>query len=224
MLNLANESNENCPPDLHYRGYYYDKESGFYYLQSRYYAPVTHRFINADSLASTDQGLTGTNMFAYCLNNPVRRRDASGDTSVDLFDGDGNPASDDDMRFDGGKVPDGDSSFTVGGLGNGGEGVTPSHLKSLVPDDTVLKYQTGTNKAPAGTVHTQISSDGSNTVVSQTFFGEHGMKVFRIDYQGRPHGDTLCPHVHFYYTYAGANGLFLNNGPILPYLAGEALF
>ena len=49
MLNLANESNENCPPDLHYRGYYYDTETGFYYLQSRYYDPITHRFINADS-------------------------------------------------------------------------------------------------------------------------------------------------------------------------------
>ena len=31
-----------------YRGYYYDTESGFYYLMSRYYDPVTHRFINAD--------------------------------------------------------------------------------------------------------------------------------------------------------------------------------
>ncbi len=38
---------------LRYRGYYYDTETGFYYLQSRYYDPVNRRFINADSYAST---------------------------------------------------------------------------------------------------------------------------------------------------------------------------
>ena len=31
-----------------YRGYYYDYETGFYYLNSRYDDPVTGRFINAD--------------------------------------------------------------------------------------------------------------------------------------------------------------------------------
>jgi len=46
---------------LRYRGYYYDTETGFYYLQSRYYDPAMHRFINADSLASTGQGFVGTN-------------------------------------------------------------------------------------------------------------------------------------------------------------------
>ena len=51
---------------LRYRGYYYDTETGFYYLQSRYYDPVNHRFINADSFASTGQSFIGTNMFAYC--------------------------------------------------------------------------------------------------------------------------------------------------------------
>ena len=34
---------------LRYRGYYYDSETGFYYLQSRYYDPEIGRFINADS-------------------------------------------------------------------------------------------------------------------------------------------------------------------------------
>ena len=79
MLNLANESNENCPPDLHYRGYYYDTETGFYYLQSRYYDPTTHRFINADSYQSTGQGVVGTNMFVCCLNQPVMMVDIEGD-------------------------------------------------------------------------------------------------------------------------------------------------
>ena len=56
---------------LRYRGYYYDNETGFYYLQSRYYDPANRRFINADSYASTGQGFVGTNMFAYCNNSPV---------------------------------------------------------------------------------------------------------------------------------------------------------
>ena len=32
-----------------YRGYYYDVETGFYYLQTRYYDPTICRFINADN-------------------------------------------------------------------------------------------------------------------------------------------------------------------------------
>ena len=69
-----------------YRGYYYDTESGFYYLQSRYYDPETCRFINADAYVSTGQGALGTNMFAYCGNNPVNRVDYSGNKPGDLFD------------------------------------------------------------------------------------------------------------------------------------------
>jgi len=63
---------------LRYRGYYYDSETGFYYLQSRYYDPENHRFINADSFASTGQGFVGTNMFAYCNNKPIINSDPSG--------------------------------------------------------------------------------------------------------------------------------------------------
>ena len=65
---------------LRYRGYYYDSETGFYYLQSRYYDPEIGRFINADSYASTDAtGLLSTNMFAYCENDPVNKSDSNGE-------------------------------------------------------------------------------------------------------------------------------------------------
>ena len=63
---------------LRYRGYYYDSETGFYYLQSRYYDPATRRFINADALASTGQGFIGYNMFAYCNNQVTMLMDSSG--------------------------------------------------------------------------------------------------------------------------------------------------
>jgi len=67
---------------LRYRGYVYDQEIGFYYLQSRYYDPEIGRFINADAFTSTGQGLLGNNMFAYCRNNPVKRKDASGTDDI----------------------------------------------------------------------------------------------------------------------------------------------
>jgi len=63
---------------LRYRGYYYDAETEFYYLQSRYYDPVICRFVNADGYASTGQGFHGYNMFAYCLNCPANCRDTTG--------------------------------------------------------------------------------------------------------------------------------------------------
>ena len=50
---------------FHYRGYYYDNESWFYYLQSRYYDPAIGRFLTADVFASTGQDFIGYNLFAY---------------------------------------------------------------------------------------------------------------------------------------------------------------
>ena len=68
---------------LRYRGYFYDDETGFYYLQSRYYDPEVGRFINSDRYVSTGQGVLGYNLFAYCLNNPIRFLDDSGSRCVE---------------------------------------------------------------------------------------------------------------------------------------------
>ena len=58
---------------LRYRGYVYDEDTAMYYLQSRYYDPITGRFINADDTAYI--GSSGTvlscNIFVYCENNPI---------------------------------------------------------------------------------------------------------------------------------------------------------
>ncbi len=60
-------------------GYYYDNETNLYYLQSRYYDPQTHRFINMDSIEYLDpENINGLNLFAYCGNNPVVRVDYNG--------------------------------------------------------------------------------------------------------------------------------------------------
>ena len=70
---------------IRYRGYYYDTETGFYYLRSRYYDPITSRFISQDS--QLNGGLLGNNMFAYCENNPVNMVDSDGDFCVSALIG-----------------------------------------------------------------------------------------------------------------------------------------
>ena len=68
---------------LRYRGYVYDSETGLYYLSSRYYNPVWGRFINADTAdvvaTSPDKTHWDKNLFAYCDDNPVNRRDDGGE-------------------------------------------------------------------------------------------------------------------------------------------------
>ena len=63
-----------------YRGYYYDKDLDWYYLQSRYYNPQWGRFINADDIAylGANGDLQAYNLFAYCSNNPISYIDESG--------------------------------------------------------------------------------------------------------------------------------------------------
>ena len=66
---------------IRYRGYYLDSETGYYYLQSRYYDPDICRFINADVYKYAQRlkdDSTGLNLFAYCCNNPINNFDAKG--------------------------------------------------------------------------------------------------------------------------------------------------
>jgi RHS repeat-associated protein len=76
-----------------YRGYVYDWELGLYYLQSRYYDPAVGRFISADVLLSTGQGVLGHNCYAYCLDNPVNMVDDGGNRPAK---GMNNPDGDDE--------------------------------------------------------------------------------------------------------------------------------
>ena len=70
-----------------YRSYYYDSESGLYYLMSRYYDPVTHRFVNADGYFQSGNGILDTNMNAYCRNNPIMNSDPTGNHPSDVICG-----------------------------------------------------------------------------------------------------------------------------------------
>ena len=62
-----------------YRGYYYDTETGLYFLKTRYYDPETGRFITIDDISYIDpETINGLNLYAYCGNNPVMRTDENG--------------------------------------------------------------------------------------------------------------------------------------------------
>ena len=73
---LADLANNN---PIRYRGYYYDKETNLYYLNSRYYNPEWRRFISPDSTGYLDpESINGLNLYAYCNNDPVNYVDPSG--------------------------------------------------------------------------------------------------------------------------------------------------
>ena len=63
-----------------YRGYYFDVETGLYYLQSRYYDPVIGRFVNGDDAecSAIESNPLYANLYCYCCNNPVNETDYNG--------------------------------------------------------------------------------------------------------------------------------------------------
>ena len=80
---LENNVVNNYNP-FRYRGYYYDVETGWYYLQSRYYNPVWGRFLNADG--GLYNHMLGYNLFTYCYNNPINYVDYYGDNGVAVLE------------------------------------------------------------------------------------------------------------------------------------------
>ena len=64
---------------IRYRGYYYDTETGLYYLQSRYYDATLCRFLNRDNVNYLEpESIHGLNLYTYCNNNPIMFADPSG--------------------------------------------------------------------------------------------------------------------------------------------------
>ena len=71
---------------IRYRGYYYDLETGLYYLNSRYYDPETGRFLNQDLISYLDpEPVNGLNLYAYCGNDPVNYVDPTGHFAISTF-------------------------------------------------------------------------------------------------------------------------------------------
>lgn len=61
-----------------YHSYYYDNETGFYYLYNRYYDPEVKRMLNMDSYTDTQFGMFSHNLYVYCENTPVNASNHSG--------------------------------------------------------------------------------------------------------------------------------------------------
>ncbi len=67
---------------IKYKGYYYESDTKMYRLDSRYYDPLIGRFLNADDPSlrtESPSALTDKNLYSYCDNNPVMRKDSDGE-------------------------------------------------------------------------------------------------------------------------------------------------
>ena len=65
-----------------YRSYYYDTETEFYYLKSRYYDSKIGCFINADAIRYISNNKSFGNLYSYCFNNPISNVDVNGRLGV----------------------------------------------------------------------------------------------------------------------------------------------
>ena len=64
---------------IRYRGYYYDDDTGLYYLNARYYSPKWRRFISPDDTSYlTPESVNGLNLYCYCNNDPINYINPSG--------------------------------------------------------------------------------------------------------------------------------------------------
>lgn len=76
VVNIVGDKELGNMNHFRYRSYYFDEESGFYYLESRYYDCETGRFINAD------ENMVTYNAYAYCNNNPINFVDYTGHSAT----------------------------------------------------------------------------------------------------------------------------------------------
>jgi len=92
ILSIRDELGEEIKDEYHiarinpfrYRSYYYDEESGLYYLKSRYYNPVWGRFLNVDINLGINKSFLGYNLYGYVDNRPTNFSDDTG-TSLKSF-------------------------------------------------------------------------------------------------------------------------------------------
>lgn len=147
-----------------YRGYYYDTETGLYFLQTRYYDPEVGRFISQDSLEYADPETTnGLNLYAYCGNNPVMNVDPTGEFFITfLF-----------VTLGIGLV----AGATVGGISaavngeNVWEGIWKGALVGLMIGGSVVAIGTGIVVFAAGSIGAAVSIGagvGSLIAISMT--------------------------------------------------------
>ncbi len=174
VINHTDANIGNINP-FRYRSYYYDTETGLYYLQTRYYDPEVGRFINSDSVAYLGKGkeLINYNLFAYCSNNPVNRVDYMGTKDDDPTDND----DDNDGNRDDSTQSDEPCNLQSSNVnGNNGQGWL-AKLSSLLSGGKVH----GNSKNSTNPQHAYVIVDTANAN-PQT--GEY--QVAKVGVSGRP--------------------------------------
>ena len=77
--NLSHIANIN---PFRYRSYYYDNETGLYYLNKRYYNPELERFVSPDVVLGSNKDVLSYNLYLYVSNNPVSNYDKTGNSKL----------------------------------------------------------------------------------------------------------------------------------------------
>lgn len=80
--NLINDSSM-----FGYTGYFYDAETGLYYLNSRMYDPTTARFLQEDTYTGEIDDPLSLNLYTYCANNPLMYFDLTGNVYIQISPG-----------------------------------------------------------------------------------------------------------------------------------------
>jgi len=70
---VANDTNP-----FRFSGYYFDSETGTYYLRTRNYDPSVGRFISEDSVKGNANDPLSLNLYTYCHNDPINFSDPTG--------------------------------------------------------------------------------------------------------------------------------------------------
>jgi RHS repeat-associated protein len=169
-----------------YRGYFYDSDLGFYYLNNRYYDSVTGRFLNTDSYINANGDLLGFNLYAYCSNNPVMYVDPTG------YNLDANQKNDDN-RDD--VVPEagGIKNAGTGPVATSGVGVAAGSISADTEPEKKDKkaLNSSQTKEPHGN-----SSKSTKPQHGYEIYDKKTGKIMKVGISGRPLKNDISPRAN----------------------------
>ena len=203
-----------------YRGYYYDTETGLYYLKSRYYDPETCRFINMDSVEYADPSyLHGLNLYAYCNNNPIKNAFTFNNVHINNIGTNGRSFSATQSRLDNGfNVNKTSSTF------NWVNSVMMTHFKtSLINNNIVgglvgnISYTATTQLNSAGLFYSfaNVGNSGSSYGVGLNLGNVLGLSAYVSSDKGIGVNTQITPWATFGGEVSLREGITISGGAII---------